>query len=325
MDTPKDILQKHFGEVRIEEFSAREYKDKLDLFADSPYKYGRRLLNGVFMPDDKGRCSSTPILGRVKSQQLKETPNIVSMTPGICSSFAIWPKVERTANDLFDACKRAILHPQFVFLALNWSTRLGMKKGAQEDCYDAIKFFKRQPRWSNFHTIRPTRGRNNEQTAKSRFLVDDAPLVKMFDNPIIRGAYLTDFVKGKVDSNSDNTYDYLEQQCHDVGEPWFKVFTTVLQNELKAFDNVFGIQRVPKFLVIFGSTLYNKLSALSQKYHGGKSLEELFPDRIVLRTGWFYSNRWQGNKEILNNLRKLYCPSAAGPFNVSDFRFKIEK
>ena len=323
MDTPDGILEKLLGEVTIEEFSAREYKDRLTAFENSPYKFNELLLQGKFSKKKGARFySSKPIL--VAPQHSKETPSIVSMTPGICSSFAIWPQKTGEASNLFEACRKATLHPQFVFLALNWSTKLGLGKGKDGCRLTPSDFFVQQPHWSNFHKTDPITRTNKGKTRKPKFLVHKSQLSKLFENSIMKGAYLTDFVKGMIDSDSRNTYTLLNPNNRQLRQKWFKVFAEVLRNELDMLDEVFGIQYAPRFLIVFGPTLYNKLQALSQSVYK-QSFEKLFPGRTVLYTGAFYSYRWRKRSKNFKLLRQLYYPSAAGPFDVSDFRFKIEQ
>ena len=312
MDTKRIIMQKLLGRLNVRSFTAGQCVNKLASFAKKPYTYKRLLLQGKFSRrEGKQFCFSEPVLKKSEPRQSNDAPNIVNMTPSICSSFAIWPEKSQEADDLLEACKDKHLHPQFVFLALNWSTRLGLKKRDNGECVDASGFFAKQPRWSTFHKILPA----NSQR-KSQFVVKGDPLINFFsNNHFFRGAYLTDFVKGMVDSNSNEVYEFLKKQSHIQGKRWFDVYMAILKNELKALDNVFELNGSPKFLIVFGPTLYDKL----QSFCGEITLERLFPDRIVLRTGGFYSNRWKEDEIVLKNLRQLYYPSAAGPFGVKDF------
>lgn len=323
MDTPDRILEKMLGEVKVKNFKAGRYKNRLTAFENSPYKFNELLLQGKFSKKKGARFySSKPIL--VAPQHSKETPSIVSMTPKICSSFAIWPKEVRVADNLLNACKEESLHPQFVFLALNWSTKLGLGKGEDGCRLTPSDFFVQQPHWSNFHKTDPITRTKKGKTRKPKFLTHKSQLSKLFEDSIMKGAYLTDFVKGMIDSDSRNTYTLLNRNNRQLRQKWFKVFAEVLRNELDMLDEVFGIQDAPRFLIVFGPTLYNKLQALSQSVYK-QSFEKLFPGRTVLYTGAFYSYRWRERSKNFKLLRQLYYPSAAGPFDVSDFRFKIEQ
>jgi hypothetical protein len=54
MDTPDSILEKLLGEVKVKNFKAGRYKNRLTAFENSPYKLNERLLQGKFSKK-KGR------------------------------------------------------------------------------------------------------------------------------------------------------------------------------------------------------------------------------------------------------------------------------
>ncbi len=128
---------------------------------------------------------------------------------------------------------------------------------------------------------------------------------------------MTDFVKGMVDSNSGNVWDYLCGKTLSGGDKTnFEVFLTILRNELHELDKAFGIACVPKYLIVFGPTIYHRLQSLAGKITG-KKLDELFPDRIIARTQCFYGRSTRKRHEaIVAGIRTLHFENVR---SVEDF------
>lgn len=297
--TPKSIM--------VKEYKVSDCRERLSEFGSVQYHYKDKPL---FMRCEqmRGQARGCPFFGSAARKGCQSS-DIVELSPSICSSFAIWPrkKVEGRINDLMDACPDEFLRPQFVFLALNWSARIGdfYANGNQPNTY-----FRNAARWSNFHSslLNTRRGHSRLEAAFAE------------QNPF-RGGYLTDFVKGLVDSNGNNAYRFLaKEEAPGFEEPPFVVFIEVLKKELAALEKGFAIpDAVPKYLIFFGPTIFNRLQALSLRFLR-KPLEAVFADRTILRTGAFYRGVYGLTRdENIQQLREIYLPSGAGPYDVSCF------
>ncbi len=302
--------------IKVAEYKVAEYREKLDHFGRIPYRYkGKKL----FMQCEQvsGKASGKPILA--DEDLSADSSDIVGLSPSICSSFAIWPnKSEKLpANDLLDVCPDEVLRPQLVFVAFNWSAKVGdfyANGNTPKTFFDSIS------RWSNFHNLQQT----HKNTKASRLEV--AFLNK---NPL-RGGYMVDFIKGLVDSDGNKAFSFLakeEKEVPELGYAPFRVFLKILKQELAALDKCFAIpDSAPKYLIFFGPTIYNRLQILSRRFCKGKPLEKVFKNRIILRTGAFYSGVFGlSRKENIQQLREIYRPSAAGPHNVADLSVKLKK
>ncbi len=278
-------------QIQSRDFRVADYRAALEAFSNSSYRYqGQELSVRYTGWNDPG----TLILSdRAKAGNVR-------LTPRLCGSFAIWPENGGDWVDM-DACANDILRPQFVFLALNWSDNI-RRRNPQRDGTIAGYFNNLHP-WCNFHNV----GR-----LRTYFEELDVP------NPL-RGAYMTDFAKGLVATSSAEAYRQLREDGIVAGQPSFKIFVEILRNELEALDAAFGNPDVPKYLVVFGPTLYNSLQSLARRICGCP-LAEIFPDRKIIRTGAFYSNqRGRTREESLALMRQLHHLSEDGnPVDISD-------
>lgn len=171
------------------------------------------------------------------------------------------------------------------------------------------------PRWNNFHNLSV----GSRQFKKSH-------LIESFENGNpLRGAYMTDFAKGIVSPDSTGVYKFLRSDKSNVEGldvcP-FMGFVEILREELKALDEAFGNPDVPKYLIVYGTTIYKNLQNMARKF-AGQSLDELFPDRTILRTGSFYNNIHGFTVgDYRKHLREIhYFPHHSGPIHVNDLQF----
>ena len=246
------------------------------------------------------RIETEPFLGDGKRNATKDS-DAVSLTPGICSSFAVWPPVRTPAQDLMAVCQNDMLRPQFVFLGMNWSAQLSP---AGHGDINAREYLEKLPRWSNWH------GASIAPPDKKIGGKDNTRLVEAFGNGNpFRGGYMTDFVKGLVDSNAQSVLRFLRKEAlSGCGENPFTIFLDILRKELDALDKVFALTDVPKYLIVFGPAIYDGLQNLARRIVG-KSLDELFPDRTVLRTGTFYAfPHGKTREQVIAGTRTLHFP-----------------
>ena len=279
-------------QVRARDFRVADHRAALEAFGNSSFRYHNQELSV--------RYADWNDTGTLILSDHAEAGN-VRLTPRLCGSFAIWPKNRRTKWVDMDACANDILRPQFVFLALNWSDNI-RRRNPQRDGSIAGYFNNLHP-WCNFHNVR---------RLKTYFEELEVP------NPL-RGAYMTDFAKGLVATSSAEAYRQLREDGIVAGQPSFKVFVEILRNELESLDTAFGNPDVPKYLVVFGPTLYNSLQSLARRICGCP-LDELFPDRKIIRTGAFYSNqRGRTREESLALMRQLHClREDENPVDIAD-------
>lgn len=276
--------------IQTRTFRVADHRAALEAFGNTSYRYQGQELSV--------RYADWNDTGTLILSDHAEAGN-VRLTPRLCGSFAIWPENGGDWVDM-DACANDILRPQFVFLALNWSDNI-RRRNPERDGTIAGYFNNLHP-WCNFHNV----GR-----LRTYFEELDVP------NPL-RGGYMTDFAKGVVSTPAGDVYDQLRDGRIN-GEPLFAVFAEVLRNELAALDEAFGTPDVPKYLIVFGPTLYNSLQGLARRICGCP-LDELFPDRKIIRTGAFYSNqRGRTREESLALMRQLHCLREDGnPVDISD-------
>ena len=84
-ETSKAMLNRLLGEIKVRQFPAKEFKSKLDSFANTPYAYLGKELRGCFSPAQQGAWSSTPMLVDPKSQRSTRELNR-SVLPCLISS-----------------------------------------------------------------------------------------------------------------------------------------------------------------------------------------------------------------------------------------------
>ncbi len=300
--------------IRVAEFPVRDDATvkALNEFAQIPFRYkGLDLLcrcnfRDEIRKDKKGNdrtytiIETKPFLGDGKRDVTKEN-DVIGLTPGMCSSFSVWPPVRTPAQDLLDVCQNEVLRPQFVFLGMNWSAQLSP---AGHGDMNARQYLEQLPRWSNWHgaSIAPPDNKIGKK--------DNTRLVEAFtDNPL-RGGYMTDFVKGLVDSDSQSILRFLRKGTLDgCGANPFAIFLDILKNELAELDRAFGLDKnagFQKYLIVFGPTIYNILQSFVEP---GGSLGDLFPDRTVLRTGTFYAfPHGKTREQVIEGTRTFHFP-----------------
>jgi hypothetical protein len=284
--------------IKVAEFKVSDYRKELDRFGNKGYSYkGRQLFvrydSGILEKEPKG----TFLLAKRKDEP--HGSNVVRLTPGLCGSFAIWPPESGKNNNLLEECKDKTLRPQFVFLALNWSNKIQIA-GNRAKLSSPADYFSTMPRWNNFHDLLRCKARHQPSRLEEFFESTVVP------NPF-RGAYMTDFVKGFIAKDSRSVYKFLKQDNFEgTGKSSFEVFVKILCKELNALDKVFGNPNVPKYLVVFGPTLYNNLQYLAKKERK-KTFDDFFPDRKIVYTNRFYSNVFGPTREEhLEMLRQIH-------------------
>ena len=297
---------------RVAEYKIAECRNKLDRFGRMPYSYKGKSL----FVDYRDGLAGDHAQGKLILADSKSGKSIVPLSPDICGSFAIWPpnNIKGKGSNLFDICnKDEVLRPQFVFLALNWSSKITL--AANRINLDSPRdYFSTMPMWNNFHNL-------SKDTPKHK----KSHLEESFEDNPLRGAYMTDFAKGIVATDSTGVYKFLRDKHSEINGldvcP-FMGYVEILREELKALDEAFGNPDIPKYLIVYGPTLYNNLQSMAWKYKR-KSLDELFPDRTILRTGSFYNNvHGLTVKGYHEQLRQLFYPPLAGPVRVTDLKFK---
>ena len=296
--------------IKVAEYKIAECRNKLDRFGRMPYSYKGKSL----FVDYRDGLTGDHAQGKLILADSKSGKSIVPLSPDICGSFAIWPPNNIKGTNLLDICnKDEVLRPQFVFLALNWSSKITL--AANRINLDSPRdYFSSMPMWNNFHNL-------SKDTPKHK----KSHLEESFEDNPLRGAYMTDFAKGIVATDSTGVYKFLRDKHSEINGldvcP-FMGYVEILREELKALDEAFGNPDVPKYLIVYGSTIYNNLQNMAQKF-AGQSLDGLFPDRTILQTGSFYNNvhgfTVGDYREKLRQL--LYYPHHSGPIHVKDLHF----
>jgi len=263
------------------------------------------------------KCGKTEIIDFRRplfndSEEFKclDKDRVVSLSPSRCSSFAVWPTPDKfvgigrscsncsmdsknncsRSGCLLTSCNEQKLRPQFVLLAVNWSAQIDQARG---QVINPMPYHNSLPAWNNYHEI---------ATRKPPKVLEE-----VISNSIFSGAYMTDFVKGFVDSQSGGVYQYLENNNVDqllLGRP-FHVFINILQNELEQLNKFFNTDDVQKYIVIFGPTLYGKLLNMATQLIGCP-FSSLFPQYKILHTGYFYSNFFGTREAHVAKMREIY-------------------
>lgn len=285
------VQNTQFDKIKVVDFPVFDSGAALERFARAPFTYKQRPLMGKCSPGKDGGIDVVPSLDIGDGEAIQ-------LCPGLCSSFAVWPPKVKKSDDLMKVCPDDMLRPQFVFLALNWSSRIAPNDLHGESARSCLE---RIPRWGTFHRLHP-RDENYPYKPEEH----ERAFTK--DNPF-RGAYITDFVKGYVDSKSEKVRDFLESgEVSGCNDNPFTVFLEILRNELDSLDKAFELGNVKKYLIVFGPKIYNDLQKCAKRIQG-KSLDELFPDRTVLRTGCFINRPFgKTSQQCIEGLRTLYFP-----------------
>ena len=165
-----------------------------------------------------------------------------------------------------------LLHPQFVFLGMNWA---GENHPATAMRTDHVV-------WKNGYS------------QQARIVLDS----------VLSGGYFTDFIKfykatklsvtdirslyqDKVKLDNDEN-DYINSEGKTI--TWFEVYVNIFRQELEMLTQAF---QKPEYIIIWGAKLYNILYTASMKTYN-KEFQELFSEYKIRVFGCHYAGSSSG-------------------------------
>ena len=159
-----------------------------------------------------------------------------------------------------------VLHPQFVFLGMNWS------------------------------------GENHADTSRTDHVVwknGYSQQARIFLDSVLSGGYFTDFIKfykatKLTDQDKCSLYEDKVKLDNDekdfinsIGKPitWFEVYVNIFRQELEMLTRAF---QKPEYIIIWGAMLYKFLYDASMEVYK-KEFQELFHDYKIRVFGCHYA------------------------------------